>query len=130
MFLEMVACSWAPAVLILRSARPRPPLREVCRQPGTVACPAVVLASIDRFVDDAHVFIVNEFQGYFPVLLVHMADARAFGGAVAPAWILPAAAGRWESATDRVDRLGLAVGISWMALYAARVARPDAIRFC
>jgi hypothetical protein len=106
------------ALLALRFRKPRPTLRRLARQPGTVALGAVVLGvSVDLFrsLDDVVYGIIAEWSfrrwnhyAYFDI------RGAPEGLAVASAWLTLAVGGRWRAGRDWIDRLGLALGVFWL----------------
>jgi hypothetical protein len=123
------------AVLVVRMRSPRPPLRRLVRQAGTVACMvalAVLLViacwvgmttAMGRAVEfSEHAIIANAVvhsRGSFalyPVTgrnLVIYADRVGF--AIAGAWLSLWLSGRWRPEPTWVDRLGRALGWLWLS---------------
>jgi hypothetical protein len=98
----MVLLGMTPAFLVLRLRRPRPPLRALLRQPGTVAALSMVFG----------LFWGTGFLVYlFPDKVDAMTAApAAIGVAVAAGWGALALSRRWEPEPGWVDRMGRALG--------------------
>jgi hypothetical protein len=95
-----------PVFFYLRLRRPRPPLRDLLRQPGVVAGLAMV-------------FGLFWGTGALLVLFPEKVDAMtaaptAVGVAVAVAWGVLALSGRWRAEAGWVDRMGRLLG--WAAI--------------
>jgi hypothetical protein len=122
------------ATLVVRMQPPRPPLRRLVRQPGTVACMValavlVVIAcwvgmttAMGRaleFTEHAKKGIEHSRGklGVYPLngkILVAYGDRIAF--AIAGAWLWRWISGRWRPEPTWVDRLGRATGWIWLIL--------------
>ena len=112
-----VLIPWTVAAFLMRLRQPRPPLRRLVLQPGMAACGAVTL-----------------WLGFKTLLLVLMLGVpqqrslvRAYMGdgaliaswaapAVAGAWLVLLLSGRWRPDRGWIDRLGRAIGASWLVL--------------
>lgn len=91
-----------PAFLVLRLRRPRPPLRALLRQPGTVAGLAMVFGLF---------WGTGCLIRLFPDGVDSMTAApAAVGGAVAAGWGVLALSRRWEPERGWVDRVGRILG--------------------
>jgi hypothetical protein len=108
------------AVLALRFRRPRPPARRVFRQPGTVACLAVVMDMVISFVLHLVRIPVRLLLGptpfvypieYFLIFVLHA------GGTVAIAWIVLALARAWRPEASWVDRAGRGLGVVFVVVW-------------
>jgi hypothetical protein len=96
---------------VLRLRRPRPPLRELVRQPGTAAGVAMVFGLF---------WGTGCLLSMFPDRVDSMnAAAIAVGGTVTAAWVILALCRGWKSGPGWVDRLGQLVG--WAAIGTAVV---------
>lgn len=107
--LGLVACRWR---------RPRPPARRLLRQPGAVACLAVVAATPLGFAlywaqvglhvadPDSPLFLRNN--------LAWDAAARWAAPAVVGSWVALALGGRWSPERSWLDRAGRILGCFWM----------------
>jgi len=95
------------AVFALRWQQPRPGMREMLQQPGTVACTLASLASV-------------------PVALMVMASHILSGKTMALAWARVAEDLKPERLTVVATLVGLAVLIAWIALLARRQRKPEA----
>jgi hypothetical protein len=121
------------ALLVLRMRSPRPPVRRLARQPGTVAC---MVASAVLLVVACWVGMTTatgralEFSEHATKDLVHsrgsfslypsgrnlVVYADRIGFAIAGAWLSLWLAGRWRSEPTWIDRLGRAMGWLWLIL--------------
>jgi hypothetical protein len=91
-----------PTFLILRLRQPRPPLRALLGQPGTVASLAMIFG---LFWGTGCLLLL------FPERVDSMtAAAIAVGGTVTAAWVILALSRSWESDPGWVDRLGQLLG--------------------
>jgi len=106
--------TWTLAAVVIRLRQPRPRLRKLVRQPGTIACVTAMtsvglqamwilplLAVGDRFLHPRTLFIT-----YGPNV----------GLTVLGAWITLALGGWWRSEPSWIDRLGRALGLAWIAV--------------
>ena len=92
----------------MRVRRPRPPLRALLRQPGTVAGLAVTLGLI-WVTGWLHLL-------FFGRLIDGTVTAIAVGGTVALAWACLALGWRWEAEPSWVDRMGRLLGTMAIAV--------------
>jgi hypothetical protein len=119
--------SWTVVIPILRLRRPRPPFWRIARQPGTAACLAALLGlawgaaslSGSMLLDQIMLGHLNSAArgswGWPWKFLVEEVFAY-IGLAVASAWTCLALTGCWRPVPDWVDRLGRAVGVSWLVI--------------
>jgi hypothetical protein len=99
---EMVLLGMTPAFFILRLRRPRPPLRELLRQPGTVAGLAMVFGLF---------WGTGCLLALFPDRFDSMtAVPVAVGGAVVAGWSMLALSRQWKPERGWVDRVGRVLG--------------------
>jgi len=102
---------------------PRPPLRYLARQPGTVAVWVASLAIAAHPLKLA-VRAVEPWLGDHSVLFTLEKAAIGFGArdiclvgwCVGSAWITLALSGRWSRPTGWLDHLGRVLGWLWIAL--------------
>ena len=115
------------ATLVLRVRPPRPPGRRLARQPGLVAGCAATLAVAVVFLPAvvalaAGVPAYNDHTGYplgyWGYVTMGVAIPEAVGMAVSAAWMTLALGGSWRAERSWVDRLGRALGLCWIALFA------------
>jgi hypothetical protein len=102
---SVVALALTLAYFPLRLRPPRPSLRRVTRQPGTVACCAVVLAivlSIPAGLQAQNLFVM--VTSY--VVIAH---------SVAAAWMAMILTVGWRPRQDWVDGMGWCLGGFWIA---------------
>jgi hypothetical protein len=98
----------ATVLLLMRMRRPRPPLRALLRQPGTVACLAVTFGLIWVTGWLHRLFFGRRIDG--------TVTAIAVGGTVALAWTCLALSRRWKAESSWVDRLGRLLGAMAIAV--------------
>jgi hypothetical protein len=112
-----VIASWSLALIPLRLIGPRPRWRRLARQPGLVA--ALAVATTVGFL--AMVWTVAAFVvglgilSGFVELVIPMLPI-SLGLAVLVSWLTLIAGRRWRPEPSWVDRLGRALGISWILL--------------
>jgi hypothetical protein len=125
------------AMLVMRMRSPRPPLRRLARQPGTVACMVALsmllviagwvgfttatgrvfefsehIVKAGRHGEEASVgYPLYPFSGRFFVVY-----GDRIGFAVAGAWFSLWLAGRWQPEPTWIDRLGRAMAWLWLIL--------------
>jgi hypothetical protein len=115
---EMFLFSMTPAFFILRLRRPRPSLRVLLRQPGTVAALAMVFGLF---------WGTGALLALFPERVDAMTSApAAIGGAVAVGWGILALSRWWEPERGWVDRVGrilgcIAIGMGLLGLVIQRI---------
>jgi hypothetical protein len=109
------------SLLILSLRRPRPRLRRLSSQPGTVAAAAVLLAVGVDLVNALFEEMFLNSKGSFDPLprgSLLAAEYVISGGyeslSVCVAWLLLAASGRWRRGSDWTDFLGIALGVFWL----------------
>jgi hypothetical protein len=92
---------------VLRLRRPRPALRALLTQPGTVAVLAIVFGLL---------WVTGLIHILFPGRIDSLTGpAIAVGGTVAVAWFLLALSRRWHAEPGWVDRLGRLLGAAALA---------------
>jgi hypothetical protein len=112
--MQTLVLTAAPVYLILRARQPRPPVRDLLRQPGTVAGLAVVFG---------FVWVTGWLHRlFFGRLTDAIVPAIAAGATVALAWAGLALTRSWESERSWVDRLGRLLGATAIATGAAAVS--------
>jgi hypothetical protein len=97
------------ACLLLRLRQPRPPLGRLINQPGTSACLTAAIAS-----GLLHLLALSS-----PTRFVsHLIGSAFLGGfAVLAVWVVQKFGGDLEPESGWVDRLGVALGFGWVALF-------------
>jgi hypothetical protein len=101
---ETLLLGMTPAFLVVRLRRPRPPLRSLLRQPGTLAGLAMVFGLF---------WGTGCLLWLFPDKLDSMTAApAAVGGSVAVGWCAMVVCRRWRSEPGWVDRLGRVLGFA------------------
>lgn len=109
---EFFLLGMAPAFLLVRLRPPRPPVRGLLRQPGTVAGLAIVFGQV---------WVTGWLHRlFFGRLTDPTVTAVAVGGTVMLAWALLALSRKWEAEPGWVDRLGRLLGFG--AIVAGAVA--------
>jgi hypothetical protein len=134
--------AWTLGVLALRLRQPRPAWRRLARQPGLVACLVapipVALALVGRavyhfletytnlltparlpsppFITHGLPGLPDGFPTFWPGIFLSapMFIVPQIGLAVALAWIVLAMSGRCRPEPSWIDRLGRALGASWI----------------
>jgi hypothetical protein len=124
----------AAALLALRMRQPRPRFRRLMRQPGTVACWAIVfvvvlrglgvlegtvLARIAGLKWHQLVFDLDGIDwGYYPALVFSEAEnvAPQMCLAVAVSWVLLLVSGQWRPEPSWIDRMGRALGMYYVLM--------------
>lgn len=123
--------AWTPTVLILRSRRPRPPLRRLTRQPGFAAglagtsvvllgALAIGLLALVRFARRgmavrAGLPLRPPNSAWWLGVVLHF--GAVVGPAVIGAWLLLAFSGRRRPSGGWLDLLGRALGTAWIILF-------------
>lgn len=117
------------AVALLRLAPPRPSFQRLWRQPGFLACIAVLFAIgwrlfilVKRWAAEVAPPLMSVVSESWPYQLLEFAYDRLFaleanaGGIVAIAWIVAWLAGRWRPEPSWIDRAGCLLGAAWIAM--------------
>jgi hypothetical protein len=106
------------ALVALRLRGPRKPLGELAREPGTVACAAVLLAVVvdigSKLNYLAYWATGDREEGAFSSIEIVLTPRSEFL-AVAAAWSVLAASGVWRPQPGWIDRAGVCLGIYWLA---------------
>jgi hypothetical protein len=116
--------AFSVSTLTLRMLTPRPPLRRLLRQPGTIACAAATLFLVPTAaaVLGSHLAEGRPFEVAWSRTARDLRPeyftgaAAAIGLAVAIAWIALAASQRWRPEPSWIDRLGRLLGACWIAM--------------
>ncbi len=116
-FFQMLA-SWL--VLILRLRRPRPSIRLLARQPGAVACFAIVVLQLVQFTDTLFNDLISgewgHLSGVGPVIWSFLSGFDPTMAAVVPiSWVILVANRRWRPEPGWIDRSGRLLGWAWIA---------------
>jgi hypothetical protein len=97
-----------PVVLLMRMRRPRPSIRALLRQPGTVAGLAVTFG---------YIWVTGWLHRlFFGKIIDGTVTAIAVGGTVALAWTCLALSRRWEAEPSWVDSMGRLLGATAIAV--------------
>lgn len=108
------------AVLMLRARRPRAPWRRLRREPGLLACVIVVATLGVRAAQDALIYYRAGFDSpsFRNALFAGILGPAGYGFAIFVGWGTLAVCGGWRSEAGAIDRMGRAVGWSWIAAFA------------
>ena len=98
---ELLILIMTAVFLLMRVRRPRPPIRALLRQPGTVAGLAVIFGLV---------WVAGWMHRLFFGRLNPAMETIAVGGTVALAWTCLALVRRWEAEPSWIDRMGRLVG--------------------
>jgi hypothetical protein len=105
---EQLILIMTPVFLLMRVRRPRPPVRALLRQPGTIAGLAMTFGLI---------WVTGWLHRlFFGRIVDGTATAIAVGGTVALAWVCLALCRRWEAEPSWVDRMGRFLGAMAIAV--------------
>lgn len=108
------------ALLAVRFRRPRPPLRRVFRQPGTVACLAVVfswvMSSLPLLLK---VFLLTALRPSSPRygVQIYLHSTLYMGSTVVLAWTVLALARAWRPEASWIDRAGRRLGVTFIVVW-------------
>jgi hypothetical protein len=92
------------AFLILRWKQPRPPLRVILRQPGTVTVMGMIFGAL---------WITGCLDYLFsPTIEPNLAACLGIGGTVVLAWVILALSRRWQVEPGWIDRMGRWLGVA------------------
>jgi hypothetical protein len=103
----------------IRLRRPRPPLSEIFRQPGMIACSTVVLSIAFGFLLLLPQLPSILFGNVYPQtplsrLVGFTVGPMTFAHAIAGAWLTLWLSGSWKAEAGWIDRLGRALGCFWI----------------
>jgi hypothetical protein len=109
-------------VLILRLRGSRPPLRLVARQPGAVACFAIVAFQLSSAIQALILSMrLDEpmFLGRIDVTIwiIFSQIGTRYASVVPISWALLAMTGHWRPEPGWIDRSGRILGWAWTALW-------------
>lgn len=107
------------ALVLLRAFPPRPGIRRLTRQPGAVACWAVMVAvafeMLSKFSDVVHIL---RFGGdpWFDLWRTTPWNIQGSSEslAVSVAWLLLMGSRRWKPERSWIDRVGIILGVFWL----------------
>jgi hypothetical protein len=106
--LEVLVLSLTLTFLLIRLRPPRPPIRGMLRQPGTVAGLAVTFG---------YFWVTGWLHRlFFARIIDQCAIAVAVGGTVAVAWCFLAMSRQWAAEPSWVDRMGRVIGAAAIAV--------------
>lgn len=114
-----VAVAWSVTLVVLRFVPPRPSLCRIRRQPGMVACCAVVLAlAIGSLCILLNLTIYERRGDGYPWPVMYVLNPEWISSAVAGAWLAQAMGRRWRPEPCWIDRAGRVLAIGWFAVTA------------
>jgi hypothetical protein len=105
--------AWTPVLLFLRFRQPRPRLRRVFLQPGTVACVVATLAMTIEAVWIVSLLAVGSRFLQAETLFTSFAPQVSF--AVLGGWSALVLSGRWRPESSWIDLAGRITGLVWLA---------------
>jgi hypothetical protein len=100
------------AFLVLRGKRPRPPLRVLLRQPGTVAVLAMIFGALWIVGPLDYLFYPTVGSGQWISIHPSQTVSLAVGGCVTVAWAILALSRRWQAEPGWIDRMGRWLGVA------------------
>jgi hypothetical protein len=110
-YLSPLPAAWTLAALVLRLRSPRPPLRRLMRQPGTVAGVAatiLILIGVVHYLLDLHNPSLHDVPFEY--------TSFSLGSGVVAAWSVLALSMRWRAERSWIDRLGRVMGAYWIGM--------------
>ena len=121
-----VAAAWTVALIVIRMMPPRPSRSRLFRQPGFVACLAVLgtlllnlpFVGLQLVLAALNLSSKNDPRFYANVAFVAQEILRPdlIGASVVAAWAILGLSGRWRSEPTWLDRAGVGSGILWVIL--------------
>ena len=122
-FIPLVA-PWTVLLMVLRMRPPRPSWRRIWRQPGMVACLAVLFGwcwsalALILALDTNYVARPRRFPTPTEWAQKYLSDEvfMYVGLSVAAAWAVLWVTGRWRRSADWIDFLGRLVGVCWIVI--------------
>jgi hypothetical protein len=124
-FLIPVVAPWTVLLILLRLRPPRPSWKRIWRQPGMAACLAAIVgwlwSALAVLLAFDIVYVTRPFRTYHPPfewVQTWLSDEvfMYVGLAVAAAWTVIVASGRWTRPVDWIDWLGRIVGAIWIVI--------------
>lgn len=121
--LQCMLFAFAVGTMALRLRRPRPSLRRVGRQPGFVACAAVLCSAMLDFVNMAAGWMSVSGGAGWRVLgsifhpTIRSISVTIVARGVILAWAVLGLSAGWRPEPGWIDRLGRGIGMAWLALY-------------
>ena len=109
-------------VLIFRLREPRPPLRLVARQPGAVACFAIVAFQLSSVIQ-ALILSIRWDEATFlgridsTIWTVFSEIGTRYASVIPITWVLLAVSRHWRPEPGWIDRAGRILGWAWTALW-------------
>ncbi len=105
---QLSLLGFTPTFFVLRLRRPRPVLRELLRQPGTMAGLAIVFGwvGVSGYLD---YFLFFKSHGYLRV-------PTGIGGTVAIVWVTLVLSRRWQREPGWIDPIGRSLGYAAIVL--------------
>ncbi len=120
--LQPINIALASSLLILRSMRPRPRLTRMMRQPGTVACFAIVFVALFRIVQLAAGMALACISGNdWRDLTLRMSEGTLpIGSLLDDFWLIA-----FTQTDELVPHMCLAVGVSWAVVRLGGCCHPE-----
>ena len=115
--------SWSLACLILGLRQSSTNSRALFSQPGMVACLTTAVVVAFRIATNSISLLVSHLtfgdMAIFDLITINLSDTLTqvpseIGCAVAAAWVVQWAGGRWQSESSWTGRMGRALGILWI----------------
>jgi hypothetical protein len=104
------------ALIPLRLMPPRPPLRLIRRQPGFIACAAVLFGMAHTGV----YFAINRIKQptfWANIDALSLIASPSIGSLLITSWFVLAISGRWRAEPSSIDRSGRLLAIAWIVRY-------------
>jgi hypothetical protein len=114
-----VALIFTLSYFAIRLRRPRPPLREIFRQPGMIACSAVGVSIAFGFLLLLPRLVTILFGSVYPQtplsqIVGFTVSNMLFAHAIAGAWLTLWLSGSWKAEAGWIDWLGRVLGCFWI----------------
>lgn len=119
-FINSVGTALTASVLILRFRRPRPPWSVVRKQPGFIACLAVSVTIALNVQNVLLLWFGSEIDSARERLILMarvLLNGEVFGYSILISWFVMWVIGSWQSEAGAIDRLGRAVGWTWILIF-------------
>lgn len=119
-----LAAPWTFLLLFLRMRPPRPRWRQIWRQPGMLACLAMLagwcwsLLAVLAAFDATQIALPSRGGSPFQWTQKFLSDGvfMYVGLAVAASWLSLWISGRWRRSADWIDFMGRVVGVLWIVI--------------
>ena len=102
------------ALVVIRLRQPRPSLRRLGRQPGFVACLAMLSSLVPGGLWVATFYhLPGQTFNVIWTIITYYTDSAVLGS-----WLALSLAGRWRSEPGWIDRSGRVLGWYWIVMFA------------